>query len=309
MSGRASLIAAVVGADGEILEHGTDIDVPWWSFSKTVIAAAALRLAEARRIDLDATLAGQAYTLRHLLQHRAGVADYGGSADYHAAVARADPPWTDAALIARFPPDRLQFVPGTGFAYSNVGYLLVRRAIERACDRPLPDALAHLVLAPLGLSASRLAQTQADMANTAFPASARYDPGWVFHGVVIGPAVEAALALHRLLTGALLDRASLAAMLDAHPACGALPERPWQRGAYGLGLMTGDMQGPGMAAPMPVVGHSAGGPGSVGAVYRSGTSTVAVFTEGADEGVPEFAAGKTAPHAARERRSAKGTQK
>lgn len=43
--------------------------------------------------------------------------------------------------------------------------------------------------------------------------------------------------------------------------------------------------------PLEVIGHSAGGPGSVGAVYNARCDgkarTVAVFTAGSDEGVAE----------------------
>ena len=44
-----------------------------------------------------------------------------------------------------------------------------------------------------------------------------------------------------------------------------------------------------MDAPLTVLGHSAGGPGSVGAVYHAPATgrTVAVFTAGTDEGVAE----------------------
>jgi CubicO group peptidase (beta-lactamase class C family) len=54
--------------------------VPWWSFTKTLMAAAALRLAEQGRLTLDENLAGLPYTLRQLLQHRAGVGEIGGCA-------------------------------------------------------------------------------------------------------------------------------------------------------------------------------------------------------------------------------------
>ena len=78
--------AAVV--DGTVaVGDVADPPVPWWSFTKTVLAAAALVLVDAGRLTLDTPLAGQRYTLRQLLQHRAGVPDYGSLADYHDAVA------------------------------------------------------------------------------------------------------------------------------------------------------------------------------------------------------------------------------
>ena len=46
--------------------------VPWWSFTKTILAAAALRLVELGQLSLEEPLQGQSCCLRQLLQHRAG---------------------------------------------------------------------------------------------------------------------------------------------------------------------------------------------------------------------------------------------
>lgn len=54
--------------------------------------------------------------------------------------------------------------------------------------------------------------------------------------------------------------------------------------------MIGDMWRPGMTRALSVFGHSAVGPGSVGAVYHAPDvdgRTVAVFAEGGHEGVAE----------------------
>ena len=92
--------AAVV--DGTVaVGDVADPPVPWWSFTKTVLAAAALVLVDAGRLTLDTPLAGQRYTLRQLLQHRAGVPDYGSLADYHDAVRRVEPPWPVADCSSR----------------------------------------------------------------------------------------------------------------------------------------------------------------------------------------------------------------
>ncbi len=275
---------AVVNGRGEPEDGASAAIVPWWSFTKTLIAACALRLAEAGRLDLDRPLPGRPYTLRLLLQHRAGVADYGALPEYHAAVARGDDPWTVDEVLARVAPGRLLFPPGAGFSYSNVGYLLARRVIEEVQGAGLDQVLAEGILRPLGLPGSRLARTPDDMRRTVFAGGHGYHPGWVFHGTIVGPAVEAALALHRLLEGDLLGPASRSALLDAHPVGAPPPGRPWVDAGHGLGLMIGTMAPPGTSDPLHVAGHSAGGPGSVGAVYHAhvgGRSrTVAAFTDG-----------------------------
>ncbi len=161
--------------------------------------------------------------------------------------------------------EKLIFEPGQGWAYSNVGYMFVRELIEDTAGQELDAALNNLVLAPLGIAGVELARDPADLAATAWGNSAGYDPGWVYHGLLAGPAASAALLLHRLLAGALLPAALLGEMLSPHPVGGPVPGRPWRTGGYGLGLMIGigDMGA-------TYIGHSGGGPGSTAAVYQRG---------------------------------------
>lgn len=278
------IYSTLLGADGNPLEKSDAAIVPWWSFTKTLIAVCALILARRKRLELDETLPGMRFTLRQLLQHTAGVGNYGEMPEYHAAVAGGQQPWPDEDVFARIPPTRLLFEPGNGWAYSNVGYLIVRRTVERAADAGLQQVLHELLLAPLGLHATRLAQSREDMRETAFPDGHDYDPNWAFHGTVIGPVEEAAQALHRILTGDLLAPDERAALLQRHAIGGPVPGRPWQTTGYGLGLMTGTMRATGSARDIKVAGHSAGGPGSVGAVYHAfhNGRTAAVFAAGTD---------------------------
>jgi D-alanyl-D-alanine carboxypeptidase len=287
-------VTAVVDENGVLDPSSSDAIVAWWSFTKTLLAACVLRLSEQRLIALDNRLEGLPYTPRQLLQHRAGVGDYGGLAEYHAAVERGDTPWSEEELLRRIPPHELAFDPETGWAYSNVGYLLLRREVERKADSSLADAMARLVLRPLGLQAARIAESTEQMQGIAHPPRRSYDPAWVYHGCVVGPVCEAALALHRLLASDLLAPASREALLRRHPIGGSLPGRPWISTGYGLGVMMGVM-GSELQAPMEVVGHSAGGPGSVGAVFSgcvggvAGHRSAACFMAGDDAGAAEFA--------------------
>jgi CubicO group peptidase (beta-lactamase class C family) len=255
--------------NGSLIEAtNADAVVPWWSFTKTVIAAAALVLVQQKRLALDRPLPERRYTLRQLLAHRAGLTDYGALASYHAAVADDDEPWPAAVLLERTQAERLRYQPGQRFAYSNIGYLFVRELIEQACDEELGAALSRLVLRPLGIEDARLARVRADLDGVSMGIGA-YHPGWVYHGLIVGPLRDAALLLDRLMTGALLPTDLLAQMRDAHPldVSGQRHQghqaRPWRTPAYGLGLMCG-VTSHGMRA----IGHTGGGPGSVIAVYR-----------------------------------------
>jgi hypothetical protein len=63
-------------------------------------------------------------------------------------VARNETPWSRDYLLKAVGVDQLEFPPGTGWAYSNIGYMFVREAIEEATALPLSEALRELVLDP-----------------------------------------------------------------------------------------------------------------------------------------------------------------
>ena len=75
--------------------------VPWWSFIKTVLAATALSLVRDGLIRLDDPVLDQPFTLRQLLRHEAGLADYGELAQYHAAVSNNEPAWPANEMMQR----------------------------------------------------------------------------------------------------------------------------------------------------------------------------------------------------------------
>lgn len=263
------MIAHVLVREGAVVtSNGDAADVPWWSFSKTVIAAAALALVRDGRLMLDEPLPSRAYTLRQLLQHRAGLTEYGRLPVYHEAVARNEDAWPADEMLARTAADRLVYEPGNGWAYSNIGYYFTRRLIEQATSHALGDAVDELVLKPLGITGVRFAADRAHYAPD-------YDPRWVYHGLLVGPIAAAALLLQRLLVGDLLPPPLLTAMCDRYIVSGPIAGRPWKTPSYGLGLMIGET-----TSGQVIAGHTGGGPGSAVAVYHrldKPTGTAAAF--------------------------------
>lgn len=264
----------------------TTVCVPWWSFTKTALAATALTLVRDGLIGLDELLPEGPFTLRQLLRHDAGLADYSELADYHAAVARHDTPWPAEAMLQRLDATRLRYEPGVGWRYSNVGYLYVARIIERSTGLPLEQALRQRLFVPLGLAQVRLATTLEDLHGVSLGSVATYHPGWVYHGLLVGPLGEAALLLETLLTGDLLPDELRQAMQAERVLGGPIPGRPWVSPGYALGLMKG-----GLAGGVTLCGHTGAGPGSVIAVYHQTqserTASCAVFAAGADESAVE----------------------
>jgi D-alanyl-D-alanine carboxypeptidase len=273
-----SFHSALIRIDGKVAVGGTaTARFPWWSFTKTALAICVLRLVEEGLLDLDELRPGKPFTLRQLLQHRAGVPEYGRLQSYHDAVARHDPPWSRERLLEAVASDRLDFEPGTGWAYSNVGYLFVRDAIEQITGLNLATALQRFVTDHLKLESVQLATTLSDFSDVHWLSSRDYDPGWVYHGCLTGTSLDAAKMLHALFRGQILRSNSLLEMLESHKLGAVIPGRPWTSYGYGLGLMSGKMGEVGRA-----IGHSGEDPFCVNAVYHFPDLrlpvTVATFT-------------------------------
>jgi len=285
--GERQLHAAVLGNDNTLRVLGEASALfPWWSFTKCALATCALRLSEEGLINLDELQPGKPFTLRQLLQHRAGVPEYGRLRAYNEAVARHDVPWSRKRLLEAVRAEHLDFEPGTGWSYSNVGYLFVRDAIELAAGTDLGAALDQFVINPLKLTSVRLAMKSSDFDGVPGGSVQNYDPGWVYHGCLLGTPSDAAKLLSGLFSEHLLKPASLQTMLEACHVCGAIPGRPWTACGYGLGLMSGQVGEAGRA-----IGHSGAGPFCANAVYYfpdvARPTVVACFTDCSDEGLAE----------------------
>lgn len=142
------------------------------SISKPITAAAVLRLFEDGLLDLDESAfallsdldppAGATVdprladiTIRHLLHHAGGwdrdqTFDPMFRSDIAAAAVGVSPP-ADAETVIRYMLGQpLQFDPGGRYAYSNLGYAVLGRVVERVADVPYEDYVREAVLAPLG---------------------------------------------------------------------------------------------------------------------------------------------------------------
>lgn len=263
-----------------------DLIFPWWSFSKTVLATAALRLVGKGKLELDQRLPDRQFTLRQLLQHQAGAPNYSKLAAYTRAVEERADPWDVEDMLDQCHAAQPEYMPGSGWAYSNTGYLIVRCLIERAANDDLGSALQFLVFDPLEIDSVFLAKTRQDMARAVWGNENGYHPGWVYHGLLLGTAGDAVRFLNGLMTRDILSATLHEQMISPHHIGGPVSGRPWQKTAYGLGLMCGEMNSVGRS-----IGHSGGGPENVCAVYHfpdvQEPVTVAAFCSGSDEGVAE----------------------
>lgn len=270
-----------VVSHGQVQEQSKLI-IPWWSFTKTVLAATALSLVRDDLIGLDVPIFDQPFTLRQLLRHEAGLADYGELAEYHSAVKNNELPWSADEMMKRLDGARLRYTPGNGWCYSNVGYMLIGQLIERLTNLSLDDAVSQRVLTPLGISNVRFAKTPQDLPPLHINQTSNYDPAWVFHGLLIGPVSQASLFLDRLFSENLLTDGLLQEMQAARKLGGPIPGRPWLATSYGLGVMQGRIDG-----GLSICGHTGCGPESVIAVYRICNANISVCCAAFETGISE----------------------
>lgn len=255
------------------------------SISKPVTAVAILALVEKDRLSLDdrvfeilpfephlaedasADSRHDQITLRHLLQHRGGW-DRDRSFDAmfqsvrFANLLGSDPPAGTEEIIRTMSGLPLDFAPGARYAYSNYGYCLLGRVIEKVTGMPYERYVRETVLAPLGIRSMRLGRTRLaerqpeevryyhpDFGKSVFAADLdqRVPPpygAWNLdamdsHGAWIASAVDLArfaVAFDSPESCPILDATSVRAMRDRPDgAAGFEPDGSPKERYYGLG--------------------------------------------------------------------------
>jgi D-alanyl-D-alanine carboxypeptidase len=256
-----------------------------YSITKTFTAVLILGLCEESRLSLDDRLVrwfpriagADQISLRHLLNHTGGIPDYGGSRAYHQAVQSSpSSPWSFERFAAETFDKGLRFEAGQGWAYSNPGYMLLKRVAEEVTGVSYRALISERIARPLELRRTFVAESIDDLGPLAPGTSsslsadgaprdvrAHYHPGWVSHGVVASTTSDTVRFLDGLFRGALLSRNSLDQMttmvaVPDDPSEGSSEPHPpsrWGKPSYGLGLMGDPASSWGL-----VVGHNGGGP-------------------------------------------------
>lgn len=142
------------------------------SIGKTFVGATAEALAIEGALDLDIPISRwlgeqpwfsrlpnhEAITMRHLLTHGSGLRDHVHMDSFAAQVSRMwrkkenpFPPEALVQFVLDLPP---LFKPGTGWSYSDTGYILAGLVIEKAAHKPYYDEIRDRFLIPLGLKST-----------------------------------------------------------------------------------------------------------------------------------------------------------
>lgn len=132
------------------------------SITKQFTAAAIMQLADEGKLAVEDPITkylpdyptqGHTITVEHLLTHTSGIANYTDIPGYWLGPRiRAD--LTTDELIAVFRDLPMEFAPGTRFAYSNSGYVLLGAIVEKVSGQAFAEYVRERLFAPLGMAHS-----------------------------------------------------------------------------------------------------------------------------------------------------------
>lgn len=213
------------------------------SITKTMVAAAILQLEEAGTLELDDTVEewlpgmlafGAKVTIEDLLDHRSGIWDVVEHTDLDVGI-----DLTDQRLrqLLDHPPTG---PPDETTRYTNPGYWLLGKIIEKATGNPLATELHNRVFAPAGMTDAVLATDLNDEANLVRGYDENdqditlgdYTGSWAAGGVV-ATAADIGRFFEALVHGDLVSDANFNDMTTSR---GEMPEG-W---GYGLGVTLPD---------------------------------------------------------------------
>lgn len=223
------------------------------SVAKTYTATVLLQLVGEGRLRLGDTVerwlpglvpAGNRITVRQLLNHTSGLADFEYDPAILAPYLAGDlsHPWSPRELVRVAVAHKPLFAPGKGESYSSTNYVLAGLIIETRTGNSLGNELSKRIFKPLGLRATSFPTTSRMTGPHAHgylviqkpPATdvtGLYPFPWAA-GAIISNAADTARFYRALLGGELLRPAELRAMKQTHAQ--AHVDIPGQR--YGLGL-------------------------------------------------------------------------
>lgn len=248
---------AVAGTNGPVPRDGY---FRMASTGKALMATVVLQLADEGKLSLDDTVErrlpgvvdgngndARKITVRRLLQNTSGLHDdlpgFDAPQEYYRH--RYDT-HTPEQIVARAMEHHPDFEPGTGWGYSNTGYVVLGMIVEKTAGRPWQEEVGSRILKPLGMDHTYLPGTTPTLRRPhadgyqVFGSGERTD---VTEQIVpdLGGYVSTTEDVNRffrgLLGGRLLSAARLAEMRDTVPVDKRV-EAFWPGGRYGLGLVS-----------------------------------------------------------------------
>lgn len=132
------------------------------SISKQFCTMVIMQLVEEGKLKLDDTIAdhlsyyrkdtGEQITMHHLMAHQSGIPDFTSSFDYRGTISRL--PFEKDEFIKQYCSGDLAEEPGKIYSYSNAGYVILGRIIEKVTRRTFEQSIHERIFEPLGMKNS-----------------------------------------------------------------------------------------------------------------------------------------------------------
>ena len=244
------------------------------SITKTFTSIAVQKLAEEGKLSLDDPIErwlapdliekipnGRLITIRQLLDHTSGIADYDETSINMEELSNPDTPIPYQISIAQGLRASPLFEPGTNYTYSNVNYNLLTLIIDNASGIPYEDYVTRTILIPAEMNETFIQHTnhipglhmRATMPSENGTFNDFTDLYVLFDrgaGDIISTTADLNKFHRALREGNLISKASLKEMEKPTSQSG--------KAGYGLGYSTEYLTPPGIT----VQGHTGGYPGS-----------------------------------------------
>jgi D-alanyl-D-alanine carboxypeptidase len=258
------------------------------SITKSMVATVALQLVGEGGLRLGDSIErwlpgvvpnGSNITIRMLLNHTSGIYNYTDDPRFIRAVAQ-NPYryWSPAELIALALDNPAVFAPGTGWSYSNTGYILIGLVLEKVTGTAIQNLLERRIFRPLRLESTFFATSgeftgryahgylPPSLTGAGYLDTSSWIPSWAWAaGAVVSSARDLARFYQSLMAGRLLRPALLREMTTTVAAGPGVH--------YGLGIFALD-------TPCgPLWGHDGGIPGYLSFAFsdRLGTRSAVVL--------------------------------
>ncbi|MDD2303107.1 MAG: serine hydrolase [Prolixibacteraceae bacterium] len=137
------------------------------SITKTFTSVTVMKLIDQGKLTLDTKLSdvlkwyradiGNKVTIRHLLNHTSGIANYlnmKGKSIYQVADDFGTAPIDKLAFAKKYCQGDLEFEPGTQWNYNNTAYFLLGLIIEQVSGNSFENAVSEFIFKPLGMNNS-----------------------------------------------------------------------------------------------------------------------------------------------------------
>lgn len=266
--------------DANGAEIDPNISFPIYSVTKTYIAALIGKHLEEQKTSFDTPLANllpeiviegaNTISLRNLLRHDSGIRDYGGLTSYQNEVKnRPSSPWGEERFFQETLPAGLAFVPGAGWGYSNINYLLLKKIVEKCHGKDFSTIVRAELVEPLVLPNTKVLDSLSDSSDllagySEYFSSGKgekvkdvrgvYHPHWVAHGLISSNVKDVNRFYQSLFQGSVVGRE----VLESMQAGVKVPHKhPYFKApSYACGMMCDPDYPLG-----PIYGHNGQGPG------------------------------------------------